>query len=88
MKDYPQVRIYNPLTTDFSTTYDINDTGTPERYTLHAGEIESFPKPVAEHIIKHLGYQIAVARRGQGTYDLAFEKARKLIAVDDEITAG
>ena len=46
--------VYNPLTSDFSVTYDIKGNSQPETFTAKSLEITYFPNVVAEHIKKHL----------------------------------
>lgn len=65
MNDDEQVAIYNPDIEDFTRTYDINGTGEPVAFTIHAGEVEKFPRPVAEHLKKHLAKHITFKRGWQ-----------------------
>lgn len=81
--EYPQIKLYNPLTEDFSMPYDLNEDGVPITFTLHAGEIESFPTPVAEHLKKHLANKIAFTTKGNGGWEAAYDKAVKKIEVDE-----
>lgn len=81
--EHPQVKLYNPLAEDFSIPYDINEDGMPITFTLHAGEIEPFPAPVAEHIKKHLANKIAFTTKGSRGWEEAYDKAIKKIEVDE-----
>ena len=76
---YPKVKIFNPLSKDFSVTYDIKGDGDPVLYIIHAGEAETFEKPVADHIKDHLAKHIAQIKRGNGTYEDAYNAAVKEI---------
>lgn len=78
------VKLYNPLGEDFHTQYDTNGNRNPIHYTLHAQEIESFEEPVAVHIKNTLAHQIARELQGKGGYEVAFEKAKKMIEVSNE----
>lgn len=51
--NYPQIPLASLDDEDFIVTYDLDGDSIGETYTLHAGEIESFPEPVAIHIKKH-----------------------------------
>lgn len=83
MKNYPTIRLYNPLSEDFSVQYDINNDGKPPLFTIFAKEIASFPKPVADHIKDHLAKRLAQEIRGEkGNYELAYKEAEKQIEVN------
>ncbi len=69
------VKIYNPTLKDFSTTYDYNEDGNPPTYTLHAKEIEAFPAPIADHLKRHLAYQIASERQDKSNFSAQYELA-------------
>ena len=73
------VKIRNPLMSNFSVPMDANNNGIPILFTIHAGEIESFPEPVAIHIKDHLAKKIAQETRGNGTYEDAYNNAIKEI---------
>ena len=79
-----QLKLSNPTSNNFTITYDINGDGNPQSFTLHAGETESFPKPVVLNMRKHLGHQIAQTLRGKGVYEDAIKKAYALIDVEGE----
>lgn len=81
---YPLKNIFNPLSTDFTTTYDIHGTGEPVSYTIHAGELEGFPAPVADHIAKHLAHEYVNVHGRKPNYDVAYQKALKIINVEED----
>lgn len=78
-KPYPLKKLYNPLSRDFTVTYDIHETGEPVAFTIHAEEIESFEEPVALHIAGHLAYELAQQIRGRGTFEDAKARALEMI---------
>ncbi len=49
-----KVPLYNPLSTNFTTHYDINGDKNPVDFTIHANEIEYFDPVIARHMKKHL----------------------------------
>lgn len=77
------IKIFNPLGEDFKTTYDINGDRRPLSFTLHAQEIEAFEEPVALHIKEQLSYRIARDIQGKGGYEVALEKARRMVEVNE-----
>lgn len=78
-QQYPLKKIFNPLSKDFAIKYDINEDGNPPTFILHAGEIESFPEPVADHIVKHLAYEYVHVYGRKPNFDVAYEEAKKMI---------
>lgn len=82
MNQIPQlIKLYNPLQSDFSIQMDYNNDQHPITFTIHAGEIESFDKPIAEHMRDHLAKRIAQEIRGKGTWEDAYQKALEQIKV-------
>lgn len=73
-RDETPKSLYNPLTEDFTVTYR-DDNNTPIPYTIHAGEIETFPKYLADHIEKHLAQKLVFDRGMKPNYEDAFKKA-------------
>ena len=46
--------VYNPLLTDFTFKYDVNNDGEPVSFTIHAREHEFYEPHLARHAKKHL----------------------------------
>lgn len=79
------IPLYNPLSTDFTVTYDINGDGQPEAYTIHAQEIEYFPPVIAQHLTHHLAKEVTSIRGTAGSnWEAELEKATKEIEVSLE----
>lgn len=78
-KQHQQIKLFNPLEHDFTITVDINEDGNPPSFTIHAGEAEYFPKPVAVQMRKHLADRIAQMKRKNGTWEDALNNAYKEI---------
>lgn len=60
--------IYNPDKEDFTASY-ANEDNTPAEYTLHAGEIETYPTYLADHIAKHLAHKLVTTRGIKTNYE-------------------
>lgn len=59
-----KIPVYNPLVTDFTVTYDINEDNKPLEYIARAQEITYFDnETIANHVKKHLSTAI-VNKRG------------------------
>jgi len=63
-----QVSIYNPDDIDFTTTYDVSETGNPIPFTIPGRQIKTFPATIANHLKKHLATQL-LNKRGHKTID-------------------
>lgn len=85
MENDKTLAIYNPDTEDFTRTYDINENGQPVSFTIHAGEIEKFPKVIAEHLKKHLAKHLTNKRGwAKSNYEDKHNEMLSLIEVKDE----
>lgn len=62
-RDNTPTVLYNPLTEDF-TVQMADEENNPHQYTIHAGEVETFPAYIANHIRKHLASKIYLDRYG------------------------
>jgi hypothetical protein len=76
MNDIP---LLNPLAQDFTVLYDVHHDGSPEAFTIHAKEIERFPKEVFNHIAKHLAYEVAAKKGFKPNSEQAIKDAYDLI---------
>ena len=54
--------LFNPLSKDFSITYDINENKSPVEFKIRALDFGEFPDPVAENMIKHLSDEVMHTR--------------------------
>lgn len=80
-----EIAIYNPDTEDFTKTYDINGDGKPVPFTIHAGEIERFPRIIAEHLKKHLAKHLTFKRGwAKSNYEDKLGEMTTLIEVKDD----
>ena len=57
-----KILLYNPLNKDFSVNYDIDGTGNPKVFTIHARDDEEFDPVVAKHVKKHLANAVLHSR--------------------------
>lgn len=57
-----QRSVLNPTPTDFTVTYDLDENGVGESWTLHSMELTDLPEPVAIHAAKHLADKILFSR--------------------------
>lgn len=73
-----QTSIYNPLTEDFSVSYDISGTGAPTRFTIPAKTSAKFDPSLAIHIKKHLINKVLQLRG----FDYPTEKLIKEVNVE------
>lgn len=48
------ISLFNPLSRDFSVTYDINNDKHPITFTIPSFDVAEFDPVVADHIKKHL----------------------------------
>lgn len=71
--------IYNPDGEDFTVTYDINENGIPEKFTIPAGEAKRFITPIADHIMKHLANRLVMKRGIKTNYQDEYERVLKEI---------
>lgn len=62
--------IYNPLSKDFSTTYDIHNNSKPVAFTIPAKGIGYFEPAVFEHMKKHLIDEIVNVRGIKQNWEL------------------
>jgi len=74
--DETPTSIYNPDKSDFTITW--ND----EPYTIHAGEIETYPKWLADHIAKHLCKKLIGERGIKVNYEVDYAEMMKQIQTD------
>jgi len=77
-----QIGVYNPLSEDFSVTYDISGRGEPVLFTVHAGEIEFFEPVVARHVKKHLVDKIYNLRGKKFNSELDKKEISKEVSVE------
>lgn len=56
-KDESPKSLYNPTRDDFSTTMS-DDTNKIHIYTVHAGELVTYPAYIANHVAKKLAHHI------------------------------
>ena len=75
-----QKSLYNPLKSDFTVQWSGN--GTPQDYTIHAGEIGTYPVALANHIEKHLAEHINGIRGQKTNHDDDIKEIRKEIEVE------
>jgi len=74
MNDKKQkIKLLNPLSEDFSVTYDVNGDAKPVKFTAVALKITTFDELVGNHVRKHLVEQIINVRgwRIYGSWDNA-----------------
>lgn len=76
-------RLYNPLTQDVSTTYDINKDANPVSFTVKAGEIAEFEEPVFSHLQKYLATAIMNVRgvKEHSNYDRDYKEVLQEIVI-------
>lgn len=78
--------IFNPLTENFSVTYDINGDGKPKKFTIPAQEIVFFEeKFLVRHIKKHLADKIVQKKDYKPNPEIAYAKAYEEMSVDGEL---
>ena len=81
-----KIPIYNPLTVDFSIKYDIKGDRNPKEFTIKGGEIQYFPKVIANHIKEALANEMfnqrGYLKDAHGNTELALEEYRKEIEVN------
>ena len=53
-----KVGVYNPLLTDFTFKYDVNNDARPVSFTIHAREHEFYEPYLAKHAKKHLANKV------------------------------
>lgn len=73
--------LYNPSKEDFSVNYAFEKEN-PKTYTIHAGEIASFPSYLADHIAKHLSRYILGQRKIKTNYEDDLKEILKEILVE------
>jgi hypothetical protein len=73
--------LYNPTKEDFTTTF-ADENNNPVEYTLHAGEIETFPKYLADHIAKKLAKKIVNGRGVRATLSADVKETLEMIYVN------
>ncbi len=74
--DETPVSLYNPDKEDFTITW------AGEPHTIHAGEIETYPKWLADHMAKHLCKKLIGDRGIKVNYEADYEKIMKEIQTD------
>lgn len=75
-----KINLYNPLKTDFTVQWA--GEGYPRDYTIPAGEIGTFPEPLAKHLLKHLAELIIQTRGVKTNHDDDIEDIKREIAVE------
>lgn len=74
--------LYNPDGQDFTVDYAVDD-NPPEPYTIRAGEAQSFPPYIADHIARHLAH-LLISKRGIKTnYDDDFKATIEEITIHE-----
>lgn len=76
-----EVGIYNPLSNDFSCSYDSDGKG-PQEYKVPSREIAYFTPEIAKHIKKHL-YDAIVNDRGLNGIELNADPFKKQAILDE-----
>lgn len=74
--DNTPTSIYNPDKSDFTIAWN------EEPYTIHAGEIETYPKWLADHIAKHLCKHLVMQRGIRVNYEEDYKEMMKQIVVE------
>lgn len=74
--DKTPTSIYNPDKSDFTITWN------EEPNTIHAGEIETYPKWLADHIAKHLCKYLIMKRGIRINYEADYEDMMKQIQIE------
>lgn len=72
--DITPVSLYNPSKEDFTITWD----GEPTK-PLRAGEIETYPKWLADHIAKHLCKKLIAEKGIKVNYQIDYDEMMKQI---------
>lgn len=75
--DLTPTSLYNPSKEDFTVTWD----NQPVK-TLHAGEIETYPKWLADHVAKHLCKKIIGERGIKVNYEVDYQEMMQQIQTD------
>ena len=74
--------IFNPLSEDYESTYDINGDGNPVAYSIPSmGFLEIENEAMAEHCVNNLAKTVVFQRRIKTNFQDEYEKARKEIVV-------
>lgn len=72
--DITPTNIFNPTLRDFTCTYV--EKNKPIEYTIKSLETATFPKYLADHIVKHLAQKIALDKLDSGTaYEILYQEA-------------
>lgn len=74
--DITPTPIYNPDKSDFTIAWN------EEPHTIHAGEIETYPKWLADHIAKHLCNHLVMKRGIRVNYDEDYKEMMAQIIVN------
>ncbi len=69
--------LYNPSKEDFTEKWDGKDVK-----TLHAGEIETYPTWLADHIAKSLCHKLVMERGIKTNYEQDYKEMMKQIVVE------
>lgn len=72
-----KIAVYNPLKTDFETSYDTDGNGYPYSYKVPALEIAFFEPIVADHVAKHLTTAVMNTRSVKTNYSDEYDKVLK-----------
>jgi len=74
--------LYNPISNDFSVTYDINGDGHPLKFVAPSMTISYFEEPIFSHVRKHLLDHILNVRNLNPTIPANRESIEKEVDVE------
>lgn len=78
--DKTLTHLYNPTKADF--VYPMaDDNNIQQMYTLPSRQIVSFPKYIADHLLKHLAQNIALEDDSGLAYEIRYKRAMDKILV-------
>ena len=79
-KNNELVYVFNPTKNDFTTSYDVNENGHPQEFTIRSREGDKFKRFIADHIAKKLKDEILGAMKNNNrSRDLVEEEIYKTI---------
>lgn len=73
--------IYNPSKEDFVFQYAFNEEA-PKQYTIHAGEIETYPEYLFNHAMKHLAPKILLERGVTTNYEADLQEVIRELTIE------
>jgi len=76
--------LYNPLNSDFTTTFDVNGDSKPESFTVPALQIATFEEATANHLKEHLAKHVVFSRGIKTNFEDEYNKALKEVEVGNE----